>query len=166
MKKIYETITKYVLLFLAASFIGWLYEIACMKLIFGIYEDRGVLYLPLCPIYGFGLLILMAIFGKVKSIVLLFAGSVLLTTGIELAVSYVMEYAFHTSLWTYEGWPLNFQNRISLISSCIFGLMALLNLKVIKPAAEKLYASRYRKAAVILVSLISCFCIIWELKFL
>ncbi len=161
-----EKISRYLLLFMAASFIGWLYEIACMKLIFGIYADRGVLHLPLCPIYGFGLLILMALFGKVKSTFLLFAGSTLLTTGIELSVSYIMEYVFHTSLWSYEGWPLNFQNRISLISSCIFGLMALLNLKVIKPAAEKLYDSRYKKAATILVCVISCVCIIWELQFL
>ena len=160
-----EKTSKYLLLFMAASFIGWLYEIACMELLFGVYADRGVLHLPLCPIYGFGLLILIAIFGRVRSSILLFAGSVLLTSGIELSVSYFMEYVFHTALWTYEGWPLSFQNRISLVSSCIFGLMALLNIKLIKPAVEKLYDSRYKKAVMISTCLIFIFCVIWELYF-
>ena len=37
---------------------GWLYEVACVYVMFGIYVDRGVLHLPACPIYGFGMLLM------------------------------------------------------------------------------------------------------------
>ncbi len=163
MRKIADTLSKYLFLFMAASFTGWVYEIACMRILYGIYADRGVLHLPMCPIYGFGLLILMAVFSRIQNTAVLFAGSTLLTTAIELAFSYILEYRFHLVLWTYEDWPLNFQNRISLISSCIFGLLAIFMIKAVKPPVDKLYASRHKNAAVISVYLIALFCIIWEI---
>ncbi|MCR4584143.1 MAG: putative ABC transporter permease [Lachnospiraceae bacterium] len=161
--KIIEKISRLIILFTAAAFTGWVYEIACMWLLYGVYADRGVLHLPLCPIYGFGLLILMAVFARIKKGVALFLGSTLVTTAIELAVSYILEYGFHMVLWTYEDWPFNFQNRISLISSCVFGLMGLFIIKGVKPPVEKLYATRYKKAAVTAVYIFLCFCIVWEL---
>ena len=135
-------IPKILLQFLIASFLGWLYEIGAVYCLFRTYYDRGVLHLPLCPIYGFGMLVLLIVFHRVKNPAVIFFGSVAVTTAIELASTYLLEWKFGYPLWTYEGWPLNYENRISVISSCIFGLMALLFFKIIRPVTQKLFSSK------------------------
>ena len=85
MKKAFSAITEYLLLFMLAAFLGWLYEIGCVYVMFHHYQDRGVLHLPMCPIYGFGILLLLGIFRERKNIFLLFFGSALIATAIELA---------------------------------------------------------------------------------
>ena len=163
-KNVFVFITEYLLLFGLASFIGWLYEIICVWVMFRTYYDRGILHIPICPIYGFGILLLILIFRKVENQLGLFIGSVIVTTGVELLSSYVLEYRFRLILWTYEGWPLSFQNRISAVSSCLFGLMAVMFIKLIKPPIDKLFGSKYRVAAACAVCLLLVICISVELK--
>ena len=148
-------LTKYMFMFMAASMIGWMYEIACVRILYNIYYDRGILHLPMCPIYGFGMLMLLVIFRKVRNPVGIF----------ELASSYILEYKFNMILWTYEDWPLSFQNRISAVSSCMFGLMALMVMKLIKPVTDKLFESEYKMRASMTVAVLFIFCVIWEVSF-
>ena len=157
-------ITKYMLMFALASFIGWAYEVICTYVMFHYWIDRGVLHLPFCPIYGFGMMILYLIFRKLKNPLLIFTGSAVITTAIELGASYLLEYFFHVQLWSYRGWYLNFDERISLISSCIFGLLALLFLKLIVPLTERIYSSKIKDIAAVSVALFYIFCIIWEIS--
>lgn len=124
--------------FVLASFTGWVYEIIATYVVCGGYYDRGILHLPMCPIYGFGMLILLYILSNVKNPFALFVLSGGITTGFELICSYVLEYYFHMELWTYEPWPLNFQGRISLVSSAVFGLLALIFIKEVAPLTDKL----------------------------
>ena len=152
-------------MFMSASFIGWLYEIICVFVLFGTYMDRGVLHLPCCPIYGFGILALYFVFRKTKNPFLIFFGSTLITTAVEYATYMFVLCRFHITLWTYEGWLLNYKGRISLISSCIFGIMALLFLKFMVPLLNKLFDSKGRAFAAIAVSLLFIFCFFWELRF-
>ena len=167
MEKIVKTlhfITKYMLMFALAAFIGWAYEVICTYLLHHYWTDRGVLHLPFCPIYGFGMMILYLIFRKVKNSLLIFTGSAVITTTIELGASYFLEYFFHVQLWSYNDWPFSFDDRISLISSCIFGLMALLFLKLIVPLTERIFSSKIKDTAAVLVALFYIFCIIWEVS--
>ena len=158
-------IAKYMFMFMAASMIGWMYEIACVRILYNIYYDRGILHLPMCPIYGFGMLMLLVIFRKVRNPVGIFVGSTIFTTALELASSYILEYKFNMILWTYEDWPLSFQNRISAVSSCMFGLMALMVMKLIKPVTDKLFESEYKMRASMTVAVLFIFCVIWEVSF-
>ena len=153
-------------MFILAAFIGWLYEVVCTYALFQIYVDRGVLHLPLCPIYGFGILLLYLIFRKVKNPFAVFAGSAVITTVIEYITSVAAEYFFHVELWSYEPWPLNYQGRISLISSCIFGLMAVIFLKLAVPLIERVYQTKAKTIISLFVTLLYLFCIIWELRFI
>lgn len=125
-----------ILQFIIASFVGWVYEIIATYLIYGRYYDRGILHLPLCPIYGFGALGLAVLFRNVRPGRYIFLGGTIVTAVFELFCAYGLEYFFHLTLWTYEGWPLNFQNRISLISSMIFGILAVIFMKCVKPCVE------------------------------
>ena len=162
----YYFIPKILSQFLIASFLGWLYEIGTVYCLFHTYYDRGVLHLPLCPIYGFGMLVLLIVFHRVKNSAVIFLGSFAVTTAIELASSYLLEWKFGYPLWTYEDWPLNYENRVSVISSCIFGLMALLFFKVIRPAAHKLFSSKAKNLLSLLVSILAAGCILWEIRWL
>lgn len=158
-------ITKYMLMFLLASFIGWVYEIVCVYVVFGKYFDRGVLHIPCCPIYGFGILILYFLFRKVKNPFVIFFGSAFITTAVEYVTALVAEYKFHRILWSYRNWPLNFQGRISLISTCLFGIMALLFLKLIVPVLDRIYRSKVKNAVSLSVVIFFLWIIAHEVHF-
>ena len=164
-EKSLHSITKYMLMFLLASFIGWLYEIICVYVVFGKYFDRGVLHIPCCPIYGFGMLVLYFIFRKVKNPFVIFFGSAFITTAIEYITALVAENKFHRVLWSYRNWPLNFQGRISLISTCLFGLMALLFMKLAVPVINRIYGSRAKNAVSLTVILLFLCITAWEVHF-
>ncbi len=161
-KKTYLFITEYVLLFALASFFGWLYEMGCVFVIYGYYFDRGVLHLPMCPIYGVGILLLMLVLKRVNHTAGIFLGSFIVATGVELGASYLLEYGFHRVLWSYEGWPGSFQDRISLVSSIIFGLMATIFIKVIKPPIDRLFRSDHADFAAAIVVLLFIAAAAWE----
>ena len=161
-----QDITEYLLMFLLASFIGWLYEIVCVYVVFRTYFDRGVLHIPCCPIYGFGMLILYYIFRKVKSPLIIFTGSVFITTTVEYLTAIVAEYRFHKILWSYSNWPLNYQGRICAISSCLFGIMALLFMKLIVPALDRIYESKAKNAVSLTVILVFLCIVAWEVHFI
>ncbi|MBO4909234.1 MAG: putative ABC transporter permease [Lachnospiraceae bacterium] len=158
-------VTKYMLMFLLASFIGWLYEIGCVYVMYKTYYDRGVLHIPCCPIYGFGMLILYFLFRKVKNPLIVFTGSVVVTTTVEYIAAIVLEYRFHRILWTYRDWPLQFQGRVSAISSCLFGIMALLFMKLIVPGLNRIYASKVKNAVSAAVIILFLCIIAWEVHF-
>ena len=165
-EKDYLNVTKYMLMFLLASFIGWLYEVICVYVVFGTYYDRGVLHIPCCPIYGFGMVILYFLFRKIRNPILIFIGNVIITTTVEYLTAIVLEYRFHRILWTYRGWPLNFQGRISAVSSCLFGIMALLFMKFIVPVIDRICWSKAKKAVSVGVILLLLWIIAWEVHFI
>lgn len=163
MKKFCCLSTKFFLLFFLASSMGWLYEVACVYVMFGIYVDRGVLHLPACPIYGFGMLLLYAAFHKVKNPLIIFAGSALISTVIEYAAYEIFYYGFNLVLWSYEPWPLNYKGKISVISSCLFGFMTALFMKLAVPPVEKLFDSKAKNYAAAASGALFLFCVGWEI---
>lgn len=161
-----QDLTKYLLMFILASFFGWLYEIACVYVVLGKYFDRGVLHIPCCPIYGFGMLILYFLFRKIKNPAAIFFGSVFISTSVEYLTAVVLEYKFHKILWSYKTWPLNFQGRICAISSFLFGVMALLFLKLVVPTLDRAYKSRASGTISLAVVLLILGIVAWEVHFL
>ena len=130
-------ITRYIVCFILAGLIGWLYEIVMGLIVWGKFFDRGVLHLPLCPIYGFGVLLILAAVGKKRTFLRIFIYGTVLSTVLELVASYLLEWIFHLRLWDYELWPLQFQGRISLPSSLIFGLFSVLMIGLVYPLISK-----------------------------
>lgn len=119
--------------FVIAAFGGWLYEEACVYLIYHKIYNRGMLHLTLCPIYGFGAWILYLLLHKVRNSVLFFLLSTAIASAFEYGCALLLEHFLHRSYWTYSGWPLSVHDRISLVSSLIFGLLAVLFAKGILP---------------------------------
>lgn len=133
MNTLKQRFTLLVLGFTLAAFGGWIYEEICVAVMYHEIYNRGMLHLTICPIYGFGAWGLSLLLRKVKHPLPFFLLSTVIASAFEYACSYLLEFLFHKSFWTYEGWFLSVQNRISLISSLIFGLLAVLFDKGILP---------------------------------
>lgn len=123
-----------VLLFFLFSFLGWGMEKLYFYIAFGVNVDRGFLTLPFCTVYGSALLFIRAVLGlplKDNSAypfnVLKFLGyaalSALIASFVELSTGLFFEQVFSVRLWTYGGYPYNYQNYICLFMSVAWGAM-------------------------------------------
>ena len=121
------------------SFLGWCAEVvfaACRR---GIFVNRGFLNGPVCPIYGFGVALVLGLLEPVKSsFLLLFFGSMLLTTALEFIIGFIMESFFHDKWWDYSNNPFNLKGYVCLEFSIIWGLACVLVVDVIHPLIQKL----------------------------
>ena len=138
-KHIFRLIASYAAEFTLCGFVGWLYEVTVMYVMWHHYEPRGFLHIPVLPIYGFFGLILLLIFRRHNNFLLVFFVSMAVTTAGELAASYIIEAVIHEQLWTYSMWRFNFQGRIALYSSLMFGGLSLLLVKAVHPMMRYLY---------------------------
>lgn len=113
--------------FLIYSFFGFLFEIAFARAVHHPKRDRKChLVLPVCPVYGFGALAILALPGWVKSSpFLLYLGGALAATAVEWALAVFYEKAAGTPFWDYTALPWNFQGRVCFIFSLFWGLLAL-----------------------------------------
>lgn len=140
MKKDFSsTAFRYTFEFMLAGFIGWLYEVITVWIMWGCFDNRGMLHMPIVPIYAVGAFILLAVLReKKRNPVFVFLFSAIVTTVFELGASYLLEFIFHKRFWTYRTWKFSILDRSSLISSGIFGLFALLYFFVVHPMSGKL----------------------------
>ena len=121
----WQRIFPYIFEFVPAGFFGWVYEGVTVSLLYHHFVNRGILHLPIVPIYAVGAFILLAMLGeRDRHPVFVFIFSAVVTTAFELGASYLLEFIFHRQFWTYEGWFGSIQDRSSLISSAIFGILA------------------------------------------
>lgn len=121
------------------SFAGWIWEKTFMLIIYQTFEERGFLHIPICSIYGFGILIVLFLFyEKNYSLTTIFLGSAFTTCVLEFSTSWEMEKLFHRTWWDYSGWIFNFQGRISFLSSIAFGIGSILVVKFIQPHLYKM----------------------------
>ncbi|WP_432650468.1 putative ABC transporter permease [Huintestinicola sp.] len=115
------------LLFLIWSFIGWAIEVCAHALKMGEYSNRGFLSMPICPIYGVGVLIITIILGRFMDLpIVVFILSSLICTAFELAVGVLMKLIFHNMWWDYSDEHFNFKGYICLKVSIEWGLGCLI----------------------------------------
>ena len=101
--------------------------------------NRGFVTGPVCTIYGVGAvsvyLILRPLDGKILP--LFFCGIALATT-LEYLTAVVMEKLFHMSWWDYSGNRFNFQGRICLGSSIVWGFFTVIMFEILQPLVERI----------------------------
>ena len=128
-----------VLLLIIYSFLGWIVECTYCVLGTGVWINRGFLYGPFIPIYGFGaVLVLGAINYLPNNIFIIFLGSIIITSILEYLTSYLMELLFHTRWWDYSELPFNLNGRICLLNSLLFGVAFVVVYYLINPQIMKL----------------------------
>lgn len=115
------------LLLLFYSFLGWCGEMVyCSIGQRKLCEKRGFLNGPLCPIYGHGALLVLAVLGnRWNSPAATFLVGMVLTSAVEYVTSYVMEKLFHMRWWDYSCRRFNLNGRVCLLNSLLFGLACL-----------------------------------------
>lgn len=120
------------------SFLGWCAEVAFAAIRRGIFVNRGFLNGPVCPIYGFGVLIVVLLLEPFKEhLLLLFLGSVVLTTVLEFVTGYLMERFFHDKWWDYSNNAFNIKGYVCLEASISWGLACILIVDVVHPLIMK-----------------------------
>ncbi len=117
-----HTLYGWIWIFLIYSFLGW-----CIEVIFHAIRDRkfvnrGFLNGPWCPIYGLGMIILvLCLFPLRRNLIVLFLGSTILTTLLELVTGFILDKAFHSRWWDYSNQPLQLHGYICLQFSLCWG---------------------------------------------
>ncbi len=140
------------LYFVIYSIIGWLYEVFLEVVVYRWgFSNRGFLFGPYLPVYGIGaIVILLCLLPLQKkkiqlgrctiTPILVFLGIVVLTTAIELATSYILEWQTGGWLWDYTRFSYHFEGRIALNPSIRFGIGGMFFLYLVQPLLEKMNA--------------------------
>lgn len=141
-------------MFLFWSFVGWCIEVIYMTLETGEYQNRGFLNMPLCPIYGAGVLMVVTFFRPLSDTLFpLYLVSVALCTVFELSVGLGMERLFHNRWWDYSHEKFNFKGYICLKISLLWGLGCVIVVKIIQPMVERYIEALPLVLGLIIISL-------------
>lgn len=128
----------YFLYFIIFSLIGWLLETCFSFYYLGHFTKRGFLFGPICPIYGWGALILIIFFSTYKKHNLkLFFYAAIIFSVFEYLVSFGMEALFGLKWWDYTDEFLNLNGRISMFYSFAWGIIAILVINFVYPFFKK-----------------------------
>lgn len=127
-----------ILFFTIYSIIGWLMETAYAFHVFGHFVKRGFLFGPLCPIYGYGGIILVNFLSKYKkqSLKLFFMCSIVFSV-FEYVAGFALDAMFSARWWDYTDEFLNLNGRISIFFSIVWGIIGILFINHIHPFIEK-----------------------------
>lgn len=140
----------YTCCFIVYCFIGWVYEVIWEFAIGNGFVNRGFLYGPYLPIYGFGVLILLFLLHKLleKKIkigklnitpIIVFISILVIVSVIEYIASVGMELLFHKRWWDYSYDKFNINGRISLRNSSLLAIGAFVLIYLVQPILNKLF---------------------------
>ena len=104
------------------------------RFIHGHFVKRGFLFGPICPIYGFGAVILLLVTQTMyKKPFQKFLIATIAFTVFEYIVSLVLEMLFGLRWWDYSNDFLNIQGRVSLLYSIFWGIAGVILLEKLHP---------------------------------
>jgi len=145
------------LIFFTYAFLGWCSEVAFATLKTGGFVNRGFLNGPVCPIYGFGMVIVVVCLTPLNdSWPLLFLGSMALATALEFFTGWVLERLFHTKWWDYSERKFNVKGYICLEFSILWGLACVLIMRVLHPEIMRFLRWIPHKAGLVIL----CLCVL------
>lgn len=120
--------------FLLYSVLGWAVESLSSFLYHGVLSYRGFFYSPLCPIYGFVVVIVILLFEPIKkNKIALYFGSVILATTVEYLTGVFLLAIFNQRWWDYSQEFLNLKGHITLFFSLWWGFALMIVLLFLHP---------------------------------
>ena len=121
-------------IFFIYAFLGWCTEVSYAALVTGTFVNRGFLNGPVCPIYGFGVVVVLTCLTPLAgSLPLLFLGSVVLTSALEWLTGFALEKLFHQRWWDYSDEPFNLSGYICLRFAIAWGFACMFVVKLLHP---------------------------------
>ncbi len=129
-----NTFYNYVLYFIIYSLVGWLIEVLLKFIDDKKFVNRGFLLGPICPIYGYGVLLIILLIGcNDNDLLSIFLKSIFICSVLEYFTSFIMEKLFKARWWDYSQKRFNINGRICLETMLPFGIGATLILYSIHP---------------------------------
>lgn len=119
--------------FFVCSVMGWFWEVLLNIVCCGCFVNRGMLYGPWIPIYGFGALMVLFIVLNVNTPWQIFVICAATCGLLEYITSYVMEVLWQMRWWNYTG-IFSVHGRIDLLVIMVFGAIGLFFYYVVVPA--------------------------------
>lgn len=126
-----------VIYFVLFAIAGYICEVIFAAIVLGKFVNRGFLNGPWCPIYGFGVVIVAICLKPLsKSLLVLFIGSVLLTSVLEYFTGFILEKVFDQKWWDYSDDKFNLGGYICLKFSLLWGVACTAVVKLVLPAVD------------------------------
>ena len=125
--------------FMVYAFIGWVLESTYKSILQKRIVNSGFLHGPICPIYGYGAMIMyLSLKDVTDNIFVLFAFGVIVLSVFEYIVGLFLEIVFKTKYWDYSNKKFNIHGRVCLLNSMYWGVLGIVFMKGIHPAVEHL----------------------------
>lgn len=119
-----EIILQYITYLIIYSFAGWVLESICKTIEQRKFVNSGFLYGPICPIYGFGAIIMIICLSFLKdNILILFIAAFFVLSIWEYLVGVLLEKMFKTKYWDYSHLKFNIKGRVCLKNSIFWGIL-------------------------------------------
>ena len=133
-----DDFAKIVLYFTIFSVVGYVWEILFCAICYKKVRDRGFLFGPYCPVYGFGGLLIMLIGNFTRENPLLtFVTIIAVCSTLEYTTSFILEKLFNIKWWDYSDIEkVNLNGRIGLLSSLSFGFVGCGFIYFIQPTMD------------------------------
>lgn len=134
-----ENILQFILYIVIYSFFGWILESVLKTIYQKKFVNSGFLNGPICPIYGFGAIIMELCLSSLRDKpIILFITAFFLLSLWEYIVGYLIEKIFKTKYWDYSNLKFNIQGRVCLKNSIYWGLLGLIFVKWVHPFIESI----------------------------
>lgn len=133
------TVYTYLWTFFVYAFLGWCGEVVFAAIVERRFVNRGFLNGPLCPIYGFGVVLIdfgLRPFGQ--SIPTLMVGSMILGSALEWLAGFLLEKIFHQKWWDYSDDPHNLNGYICLRFSILWGFAGMVVVGWVMPFTRRM----------------------------
>ena len=146
------------IIFFVYSLIGWIYELLIFYYHGKGWINRGFLYGPYLPVYGFGMLLLVSVLRKVYSrkkkdikdwiidILIVLVSVFLIATLVEYITHYVMDTFFGIKLWDYTKDYLNINGRVCFAASRNFAIGGTLLIYLVQPLVDRFIKNTKNKS--------------------
>lgn len=134
-----QTVCQWFLYFSIYSVLGWVCETVYCSVIQRKFVNRGFLNGPVCPVYGVGAVLVIALLRSVShNLTALFLAGMMVTTVLEYLTSVLLEKLFHMRWWDYSHFKFQINGRVCLLNSILFGILSVFMLRVLHPRVEEL----------------------------
>lgn len=133
------------MMFIAFSFIGWVYECLLWIIQDGLFVNRGTMYGPWIPIYGVGGIVIITIVNRFyKRPMVCFFMTMAVCAPIEYVGAWVLWKTRHLKYWDYSGYFLNIQGRVCLEGILVFAILGSVGIYIVAPMLDT-YLNRIPK---------------------
>ena len=150
-------VTDFIMMFFVFCLIGWLWEVSLHIVKDHVFVNRGMMYGPWIPIYGFGGVFIIFFLNRFKSSKPKLIISTMLLCGVlEYFTSLVLDFTMNASYWNYKKFTFNLNGRICLAGLTAFAIGGFAGVYLLGPTIksllEKLGKTKTRIVCVVLIA--------------